>query len=84
MTEWMLMRKDGIDEPAQVTRESFRLCHEPHGWVEYTPPTPQLLEASEADEVVEDPDVQPPADDTSEPETGSTTSTRRRSAAPKE
>lgn len=84
MTEWMLMRKDGIDEPAQVTRESFRLCHEPHGWVEYTPPAVDDLEAAEASEAVEDSDVQPPADDTSEPETGSTTSTRRRSAAPKE
>ncbi|HEY9417674.1 MAG TPA: hypothetical protein VIQ30_23185 [Pseudonocardia sp.] len=76
MTEWMFMRKDGIDAPAQVTRESFRLCHEPHGWVEYIPPAP---------EPVTPVDVEPPADETSEPTDGSTTSTpRRRSAAPKE
>lgn len=72
MPEWMLMKKDGIDEPARVTRESFRLCHEPHGWVEYIPPAPAA------------PDIQPPADESNEPTPGSSTAPRRRSAAPKE
>ena len=68
MADWMWMTKEGIDEPAQVTRESFRACHEPHGWVEYTPPV--VLE-----------DVQPPADEQESPADSSTTSPRRRSAA---
>ena len=76
MTEWMWMKKDGIDEPAQITRESFRLCHEPHGWVEYIPPAPEPADPE---------DGQPPADEPSESTPDSPTPTpRRRSAAPKE
>lgn len=72
MTQWLWMKKEGIDEPALVTRESFRMCHEPHGWVEYTPPAPEILE-----------DVQPPADNPNESNQDSPTP-RRRSATPKE
>lgn len=75
MTEWMWMKKEGIDEPAQVARESFRMCHQSNGWVEYIPPAPEPVEAPE--------DGQPPAAETNEPNQGSPTP-RRRSATPKE
>lgn len=74
MTEWMWMKKEGIDEPAQVTRESFRMCHESNGWVEYTPPPPEPVAPE---------DGQPPADNPNESNQGSPTP-RRRSATSKE
>lgn len=73
VTEWMFMRKDGIDVPAKVTRESFRLCHEPYGWVEYIPPAPEVLD-----------DGQPPVDEPTESTPDSPPTTPRRRSAAKE
>lgn len=75
MTDWMWMTKEGIDVPAQVTRDSFRLCHEPYGWVEFFPPPPEPVDALE--------DGQPPVDNPNESTQDSPTP-RRRSATPKE
>jgi hypothetical protein len=77
VTEWMLMKKDGIDEAARVTRESFRLCHEPHGWVEYIPPAPDPVDDAPQD-------GQPPADEPNESTQDSAPTTPRRRSAAKE
>jgi hypothetical protein len=86
--EWMWMRKPGIDEPAQVTRDAFTKWHEPQGWVEYEPPAPAAVdgppvEGNPTPDEAGDQDSQPPAEESQESDADSTTTPRKRTSKEK-